>query len=68
MLSEIAELYELRGQHQQAYRYLKEAWVYSEENLRTTSERNKGVIEIRDSYRDKLNQKEKQLMARNNFV
>lgn len=65
VLCEIAKLYGKKGQFDLAFEYLMEAWEYSTKHLTTTSERNKGVLTVRNRYKEKLDGQEKELMAQN---
>jgi tetratricopeptide (TPR) repeat protein/DNA-binding CsgD family transcriptional regulator len=65
VLKKIAVLYKEKNNYSEAYKYLMQSNEYSEKHFKTSSERNKGVLEIRDSYKKSLNEKEKELMSKN---
>ena len=62
LYEEVAKLYEEQGQFQMAYKYLFGAYDYTNNFKRASSEKNRGVFQIRDLYKEKLDQKEKELI------
>jgi len=62
LYEEIAKIHASEGRYNDAYNYLFEAYEYNNNYMRMTSERNKGVFRIRDTYKEKLDAKEKELI------
>ncbi|MDW7690625.1 hypothetical protein R9C00_22300 [Flammeovirgaceae bacterium SG7u.111] len=65
VLNQIASIYSRKKRYDLAYKYKTEAYNYTEKYLKTTSERNKGVLKIRNSHIEKLEEKEKELLGMN---
>ncbi|WP_143525010.1 tetratricopeptide repeat protein [Labilibacter marinus] len=65
VLNEIATIYKRQKKYDLAFKYQDEAYKYTEKNLTSNSERNKGVLKIRNTYIEKLDEKEKEIMAKN---
>ena len=62
LYEEIAKIHASEGRYNEAYDYLFEAHEYNNNYMRMTSQRNKGVFKIRDTYKEKLDSKEKELI------
>ena len=62
LLSRIAKIYNEKGDHMLAYNYLLEGKALEDKYFKTFSDRNKRFLKLRDNYKEKLEEKENELM------
>lgn len=63
VLNEITNIYKKQNQYNKAYKYRTEAYFYVHKNLKVSSNRSKEVLKVRNSYIEKIEAKDKELLA-----